>query len=459
MQKQPCVAALVLALLISALAGTQLTSWVGANPMQAPPINTIYIRSDGSIEPSTAPIQRAGSVYSFLSDLTNSTIEVQCDNVVIDGKGFSLSGYGAQWYAGITLSNRRGVTVKNLYISQFGHDIKMDNAEQNSIIENRLESAMDGVKMINSNHNQISGNWISGVTYGVHGSGSFNQITANNFSGNAYSVRCWCDYNIISNNFFQDQTSVFLNGEDGCHYNTISGNTMQGSEDGVYLLGFSTNNMVFGNNITGKQKHGIYITHSWNNTIYGNHLANNRVGIQIGFDPSLHEYYPSSNTTFYHNNLLSNVENVRIERAQDGSLPSNHWDNGNEGNYWSDYLTRYPNASEIGNTGIGDTPYSIFMQDGSLIDQDHYPLMVPFDISSINLEFPEWEYTPPSLSPLPSLSPEPTPSTSPSPSPLPLQEPTSTPEPFPTTLVVATSGASVAVVGLGLLVYFKKRER
>lgn len=33
------------------------------------------------------------------------------------------------------------------------------------------------------------------------------------------------------------------------------------------------------------------------------------------------------------------------------------------------------------------------------------------------------------------------------------------PEPFPTTIVITASGASLAVVGIGLLVYFKKRKR
>jgi hypothetical protein len=50
------------------------------------------------------------------------------------------------------------------------------------------------------------------------------------------------------------------------------------------------------------------------------------------------------------------------------------WDNSSVGNHWSDYLTKYPNASEIGNTGIGDTPYVI---DADNID--HYPLMDPVD--------------------------------------------------------------------------------
>jgi hypothetical protein len=39
------------------------------------------------------------------------------------------------------------------------------------------------------------------------------------------------------------------------------------------------------------------------------------------------------------------------------------------------------------------------------------------------------------------------------------QTSTVTPEPFPTTLVITASGASLAVVGIGLLVYFKKRKR
>jgi hypothetical protein len=63
-------------------------------------------------------------------------------------------------------------------------------------------------------------------------------------------------------------------------------------------------------------------------------------------------------------------------------------------NYWSDYLTRYPNASEIGSSGIGDTPYQYsYNQSGHIgtIFLDNNPLMKPISIS------------------LPSPSPRPTP--------------------------------------------------
>ena len=40
-----------------------------------------------------------------------------------------------------------------------------------------------------------------------------------------------------------------------------------------------------------------------------------------------------------------------------------------------------------------------------------------------------------------------------------ISEPEQTPEPFPVVLVATASGASAAIIGLGLLVYFKRRRR
>jgi len=54
------------------------------------------------------------------------------------------------------------------------------------------------------------------------------------------------------------------------------------------------------------------------------------------------------------------------------------WDNGypSGGNYWSDYISRNPNAREIGNSGIGNTPY-VSSTTSSVVDR--YPLLEPFD--------------------------------------------------------------------------------
>jgi parallel beta-helix repeat protein len=58
----------------------------------------------------------------------------------------------------------------------------------------------------------------------------------------------------------------------------------------------------------------------------------------------------------------------------------------------------------------------------------------------------------PTITPTPLPNPTASPELSPSPEP-------QGPEPFPKTLVAVASGASIAIIGIGLLIYFKKRKR
>lgn len=79
----------------------------------------------------------------------------------------------------------------------------------------------------------------------------------------------------------------------------------------------------------------------------------------------------SSSVVAFGNNLLAAIS------GDDDSV----WDDGFVGNYWHDYLTRYPGASEIGDTGIGDTPYVI---DANNVD--HCPLMYPYVVSKVEVD-------------------------------------------------------------------------
>ena len=52
-------------------------------------------------------------------------------------------------------------------------------------------------------------------------------------------------------------------------------------------------------------------------------------------------------------------------------------------NYWSDYLTKYPNATEIDNSGIGNQPYvyaTVQNDTQTIYCQDNHPLMKPVAI-------------------------------------------------------------------------------
>jgi hypothetical protein len=99
----------------------------------------------------------------------------------------------------------------------------------------------------------------------------------------------------------------------------------------------------------------------------------------------------SNSNKFYKNDIkdisLTNsndnnfLENNFVIHAFLGGGGKNVWDNSSFGNYWNDYLTKYPNASEIGNSGIGDTPYVI-----DAYNIDHYPLMAPVDNTAPAIE-------------------------------------------------------------------------
>jgi len=53
----------------------------------------IYIRPDGSIDPSTAPILRAGDVYTFTGNIYDSIV-IERDSFVLDGAGYAVEGLG-----------------------------------------------------------------------------------------------------------------------------------------------------------------------------------------------------------------------------------------------------------------------------------------------------------------------------------------------------------------------------
>jgi hypothetical protein len=177
----------------------------------------------------------------------------------------------------------------------------------------------------------------------------------------------------------------------------------------VYLA-YSNFNTITESNIS------ISLAKSNNNTVVRNNL--NELHIS-GYEGS--EYSDNSNV-FYGNNIFSNISSIAKQGVSSYVVNSaNFWDNGSIGNCWSDYLEKYADVSEIGDSGIGDVPYIIDAH-----NVDNCPLMYPYDIEKNTVMFPSQR---------------------------------SQSEPFPTTLVAAASGASAAIVGLGVLLYFKKRKR
>jgi parallel beta-helix repeat protein len=370
-----------------------------------------------------------------------------------------------------------------LLLAVFGAVLKVPLVRGSGTIYIRANGSVEGTTSIVSSNNvtyvftadindlivvERSNIVIDGKGYALEFAGPYNGLSL-------YSVSNVTIKNINIGYFYYD---IVLSGSSN---NSIIGNNItQNNQAGIYLYASSYNN-ISGNNITASVQAGIWIHSSFYNSISENNIKNNERGIYSNYGSScnitgnniannfygVYLYY-SSNHKFYHNNFAGNDRQV-YDYYWDHSFidPSiNTWDNGSEGNYWSNY-TGVDNNGD----GIGDTPHIIDTN-----NQDNHPLMKPFSSVSI----------PQSPSPTPSptssssstssstsssspqaSSPSPSPTappgstyTAPSPSPS-SSQPSPSPEPdnnpiSPITLAIISVGIVAAVATSAVI--FKKRR-
>jgi parallel beta-helix repeat protein len=201
---------------------------------------------------------------------------------------------------------------------------------------------------------------IDGKGYTVQGSGSgngfywygINNVTVKNtnIKDFAYGV-----FLAESNNSAVSGNNITKSTEWGVYLwssntSAVSGNTITKSTVYGVSLGSSSNITVSGNTITNNYYDIYFFSSSNNNSISGNIITNSAIcGIRLDGE--------SSNNKIYHNNFVDNPQHASVNP---NSL-DNVWDDGypSGGNYWSDYEERYPNATEIDDSGIWDTPYVI----------------------------------------------------------------------------------------------------
>jgi len=262
-------------------------------------ITPIYIKEDGSVEPSTAPIQHEGNVYNLTDNIQNANITIQCNNIILNGAGFNLQGPGNDLNNLVAISmNCTNVTVFNFTIS----------------------------------------NWNTGVL-GIYDN---NTIQSNIFSNNHINVAVYANDYLITGNQIG--------------YQRIVGDNVTVSKNQITL---------------GDHQTGFWITNCTNLKIESNNVT---------FHEQTAFFISTQNSHFqvYHNNFLN------VEVISWGTLifprVNTTWDNGVEGNYWSDYKTRYPQAVEIDHSGVGNITY---VSDVASIEvTDRYPLMKPYNFET-----------------------------------------------------------------------------
>jgi parallel beta-helix repeat protein len=296
-------------------------------------------------------------------------IRITSDNVKITGFTIKKSG-GVKYYekAGINIEYSNGNNISyNIITDNYGNGIHLESSSNNLILKNNItENLVSGIAIMYSSHNNtINGNTLTDNFDGIYISDSDNQHVVQNIvevSGNNGIDFDDSSNNVVVGNIVSDSYNygmvIYRSASDVIHGNRLSNNAK-----GIYLS-FSENNTIFQNNMTNNE-HGLDIGLSSNNLIYENILSHNDIGILLSSTTS-------ENNTIWNNDFMDNTKQA-LNDALGATL---FWDNGSEGNYWSDYT-----GTDNNGDGIGDTPYIIDEK-----NQDNFPLIELVVI----LEFPSW---------------------------------------------------------------------
>jgi len=199
----------------------------------------------------------------------------------------------------------------------------------------------------------LGGNGVGLLLWGTNATRIENMTATSNLR--AISIENCANVTVRRCNIGNNRDGVFLNSTLECE---ISQNNIE--TNGVYGLTLmnSSHITIDDNNITGNHLDGIMIDHGYSNSITDNLIEGNGagVGLQVAFG-----------NMFYHNSFIHNDPFGQVE-GDEGSYCS--WDNGFEGNFWSDYT-----GIDANRDGIGDTPYTIHCGWDNV---DHYPLLTPY---------------------------------------------------------------------------------
>lgn len=280
--------------------------------------------------PNNTLIENTMSSNQYNLDLENSIQNIDPSNTV-NGKPvyFLINQTDMQVPSGagfVAIENSARITVENLTLQENSPDLLVENSSA-ILVKNLTIQGGEGIVFNNVSDSIVENVVLSNVSTGVFLDQSQNNVVSRiTFDNSAHqgpgtgSAGVWLEKS--NNNLIADNQ-------------LIMSQPGQQQGDGIVDSG-SVDNVIVANNIS-----------------YANYAF---------------EIWSSNGSVVYHNNIFDSASRAHTLGSHDV-----HFDNGYEGNYWSDYKQENPNATEIEKFGIWNTYYP-----ASPNFNDNYPLVNPW---------------------------------------------------------------------------------
>ncbi|WP_459202226.1 NosD domain-containing protein [Methanococcus sp. CF] len=265
---------------------------------------------------------------------SGSAITINCDNVTLDGHGYSIIGSHIYNSNGIYANGVSNITIKNVNVTNFYRGIHLMNVTGCKIENNSANLNMyQGICLDSSSNNDVINNTVdSNSERGIYLLSSSNtSVTGNAVNLNEYGITLYHSRN-----------------------NSVTGNAVNSNHGTGMMIADSSSNFIMGNAVNSNRRNGISLQgNSDYNEITNNEITNNNLDLSFWSGIRISS---SVNNKIY-NNLFNNTNNYY-------STSQNYWNTSKElggGNYW---LT--PNGTGWSETqndtdgdGFCDEPYII----------------------------------------------------------------------------------------------------
>jgi len=355
-------------------------------------LREVTLTLGSEVHPAFISVNPGGRLYIYDSRIATSARGNGGRLMIEDGATFVMQDshvrgiYYAWWNEGFEIYGGRTILSGNIFT---GVSISLVDVSSATIVSNTIMNTFAPLWVNGGEHVTVTDNeFVGSIWWAANFSGQeshSNLIARNTFSEHwEGAISLWEGTALVADNEIRRSgrgVMVYSNG------NEVLRNRFSDNYAAITLVE-SSGNQVLSNTISDSVR-GVQFLDSSENTFAGNHvLSSTNVSLEV--QDGSHSNTIVSNTIahsehgafldtgtwgnlLHHNNFISNTE-----QAEDQG--PNQWDDGQQGNHWSDYTGTDTDAD-----GIGDTPYAIPPS-----GVDRYPLMAPCDVACPSVWSRRW---------------------------------------------------------------------